>query len=65
MEPGDLTVVVSESSDLAYNVGGFRMVLDNPDGKVEFDMKCTVIWRESDGAWKVAVNSCRSGLALT
>ena len=60
MEPGELPVVVSQSLDLAYNVGNLKMVLDNPDGKVEFDMKSTAIWRKIDGTWKITVNSWSS-----
>ena len=60
MEPGELTVFVSESSDLAYNVGSLKMVLDNPDGKVDLDMKCTAIWRKISGEWRIALNSWSS-----
>ena len=60
MEPGELTVFVSESQDLACNFGDLRMVVDNPDGKVEFDMKSMVVWRKIGGSWKVTAASWSS-----
>ena len=57
MEPGHLTVFVSESQDLACNYGDLTVVVDSPDGKVEGAMKSMVVWRKIDGSWKVAANS--------
>ena len=57
MEPGNQTVFISESSDLAYNAGSLKLVLDNPDAKLEMDMKCTAIWRKVAGEWQVVLNS--------
>lgn len=60
MEPGELTVVVSESGDLAYNAGNLKMTLDNPQGILELDLKSTAIWRKIDGSWKIILNSWSS-----
>lgn len=57
MEPGPQTVVVGASSDLAFNAGPLRIVLDSPNGKIELDMKSAVIWRKVGGEWKIALNS--------
>lgn len=57
MEPTDQRVYVSESEDLAVNLGGLRMVLDNDDGPQELDLKCMAVWQKQDGEWKIVANT--------
>jgi uncharacterized protein (TIGR02246 family) len=49
------TVIVSESGDLAYDIGSFKMIFEGPEGQKEEPQKSTIIWRKLEGQWKVAV----------
>ena len=60
MEPGAQRVIVSQSGDLAVNFGNLRMVLDNPKGPLELDMKCLAVWRKFDGKWLIVANTWSS-----
>jgi ketosteroid isomerase-like protein len=55
MEPR--TIVVAQSGDLAYDLGGWKMIFEGPDGKTEAPGKSTIIWRKIDGEWKAVVMS--------
>ncbi len=49
------TIVVSESGDLAYDIGSFKMVIEGPEGRKEEPQKSTIVWRKLEGKWKVVV----------
>jgi ketosteroid isomerase-like protein len=51
------TVVVSQSGDLAYDVGSFKIVIPGPDGPTEERAKSLVVWQKRDGQWVAVVNT--------
>ena len=53
MEPR--TVFVSESGDLAYDFGSFKMVIEDLEGRTEVPSKNIIIWRKLEGQWKCVV----------
>ncbi len=53
MEPR--TVVVSESGDMAYDIGAFTVTVSGPGKSTEMRGKSTIVWRKRDGQWKVVV----------
>ena len=55
-------VEVSESADLAADVGVYALAFDGEGGRVEDEGKYVVVWRKVDGAWKVAADIFNSNL---
>ena len=53
MEPR--TVFVAESGDLAYDLGSFKMVIEDSEDRTEIPQKSTNIWRKLEGQWKCVV----------
>ena len=51
------TVVVSQSGDMAYDVGNFKLILPGPNGPTELRAKSLVVWQKRDGQWKAVVNT--------
>jgi ketosteroid isomerase-like protein len=52
------TVVVAKSGDIAYELGTFRVTVDDESGKsVEYSGKHLVTWEKRGGHWKVAAES--------
>jgi len=43
------TVVVSQSGDLAYDAGSFKIILAGPNGPTEERGKSLVVWQKRDG----------------
>jgi ketosteroid isomerase-like protein len=60
MKPEEQRVIVSESGDLAVNFGNLRMVLENPEGATELDLKCLAVWRRIGGEWRIVANTWSS-----
>ena len=57
---GPMTIVISESGDLAYQYGTSTAVLKGPDGEFEDPEKYLFIWEKIDGEWKVVAGSFSS-----
>ena len=57
VEPGDLTIFLSDSGDLACHLGILNFVRDEENGRFEYDYKSMVTWRKEAGQWKVVANS--------
>ena len=52
------TIVVSQSGDMAYEIGTFRVTLNDESGKpVTYTGKHLVTWGKRDGHWKVVAES--------
>jgi ketosteroid isomerase-like protein len=52
------TIVTSQSSDMAYELGTFRVTVDDATGKpVVYSGKHLVAWRKLGGHWKVVAES--------
>ncbi len=52
------TIVVVKSGDIGYELGTFRVTLDDESGKpVEYTGKHLVIWEKRGGYWKVTAES--------
>lgn len=57
------TVEVSQSGDMAYDIGTYKLAFDGEGGRrVEDAGKYVVVWRKVDGAWKVAADILNSDL---
>lgn len=51
-------IVVAKSLDIAYELGTFRVTVDEDSGKpVEYSGKHLVTWEKVGGRWKVAAES--------
>ena len=52
------TIVIAKSGDLAYELGTFRVTIDDESGKpIEYVGKHLVTWEKRGGHWKVAAES--------
>jgi ketosteroid isomerase-like protein len=52
------TIVVAKSGDIAYELGTFRVTVENDSGiPVEYSGKHLVTWEKRDGHWKVTAES--------
>jgi ketosteroid isomerase-like protein len=52
------TIVVAKSGDIAYELGTFRVKIDDESGKrVEYSGKHLVTWENRGGQWKVTAES--------
>ncbi len=51
------TVVVSQSGDMAYDIGSFKIILPAPNGATEVRAKSLVVWQKREGQWKAVVNT--------
>jgi uncharacterized protein (TIGR02246 family) len=51
------TVVVSQSGDMAYDVGNFKILLPDKNGSTDVRAKSLVVWQKRDGQWKAVVNT--------
>ena len=51
------TVVVSQSGDMAYDVGNFKIILPGPNGATGVRAKSLVVWQKREGQWKAVVNT--------
>lgn len=49
---GPMTIVVSESGDIAYHFGTSTAVFVGPDGEFEDPEKYLFVWKKIDGEWK-------------
>jgi uncharacterized protein (TIGR02246 family) len=55
------TVRVSKSGDIAYELGTFRVSINDPAGKPVVHLgKHLVTWEKRDGGWKVTAESINS-----
>ncbi|MNK53295.1 hypothetical protein D3C87_722480 [compost metagenome] len=50
------TIHVSEKGDMAYDIGAYRITMDNDQGPVEFTGKYVVIWELISGQWKAVLD---------
>jgi ketosteroid isomerase-like protein len=51
-------IIVSKSGDIAYELGTFRVTVEDESGKpVEYSGKHLVTWEKRGGRWKVAAES--------
>ena len=57
---GPMTIVVSESGDIAYQYGTSIAIFKGPDGEFEDPEKYLFVWKKIDGEWKVVVGSFSS-----
>jgi ketosteroid isomerase-like protein len=57
---GPMTIVVSESGDIAYQYGTSTAIIKGPDGEFEDPEKYLFVWKKIDGEWKVVVGSFSS-----
>jgi len=55
-------IEVSESADLAADVGAYSLAFDGEKGRVEDEGKYVVVWKKVNGAWKVAADIFNSNL---
>ena len=54
-ESGADRIVVSSESDMAYELGWYRMPFEGPEGRIHEEGKYTIVWRKVDGEWKYLV----------
>jgi len=59
---GSTFVEAAASGELAYEVGTYRLSFDGPAGRVEDRGKYVVVWKQENGAWKIAVDIFNSDL---
>jgi ketosteroid isomerase-like protein len=57
---GPMTIVVSESGDIAYQYGTSTAIIKGPDGEFEDPEKYLFVLKKIDGEWKVVVGSFSS-----
>ena len=61
---GPMTIVVSESGDIAYHFGTSIAVIEGPNGEFEDPEKYLFAWEKIDGEWKVVAGSFSSDLSM-
>ncbi|MBN2028663.1 DUF4440 domain-containing protein [bacterium] len=61
---GPMTIVVSESGDIAYQYGTSTAVIQGPDGEFEDPEKYLFVWKKIDGEWKVVAGSFSSDKSM-
>jgi len=57
---GPMTIVVSESGDIAYQYGTSTAIIKGPDGEFEDPEKYLFVWKKIDGEWKVVAGTFSS-----
>lgn len=57
-----MRIEVSESADLASDVGSYALAVDGEGGRVRDQGKYVVVWKKVNGAWKVLVDIFNSNL---
>ena len=57
-------IEVSSSGDMAYDYGWYTFAFDTETGRVEDKGKYIVVWKNVDGAWKVAADIFNTNLPL-
>ncbi len=55
-------IEVSESGDLAYDVGTYALGFDSDSGRVNDRGKYVVVWKKVEGEWKAAADIFNSNL---
>ncbi len=55
-------IEVSESADLASDVGTYALAFDSDGGRIEDQGKYVVVWKKVSGAWKVLADIFNSNL---
>lgn len=59
---GATRIEVSESGDLAYDVGSYALGFDSESGRVNDNGKYVVVWKKVDGEWKAVVDIFNTNL---
>jgi uncharacterized protein (TIGR02246 family) len=59
---GATRIEVSESGDLAYDVGIYALGFDSESGRVNDNGKYVVVWKKVEGEWKAAADIFNSNL---
>jgi uncharacterized protein (TIGR02246 family) len=59
---GATRIEVSESGDLAYDVGTYALGFDSDAGRVNDHGKYVVVWKKVDGKWQAAADIFNSNL---
>jgi uncharacterized protein (TIGR02246 family) len=59
---GATRIEVSESGDLAYDVGTYALGFDSESGRVNDHGKYVVVWKKVEGEWKAAADIFNSNL---
>lgn len=54
---GQRSVQVAASGELAFDIGPWKIVFEDSEGRTEAPGKSTLVWRKSNGAWKIVVMS--------
>ena len=57
-------IEISSSADMAYDYGWYTFGFDTENGRVEDKGKYIVVWKNVNGAWKVAVDIFNTDLPL-
>ena len=57
---GPMTIVVSESGDMAYQFGTSVVVFEGPDGEYEDPEKYLFAWEKMGGEWKAVAGAFSS-----
>ena len=60
---GPMTIVVSESGDVAYHFGTSTAVFVGPDGEFDDPEKYLFVWKKIDGEWKAVAAAFSSDQA--
>jgi uncharacterized protein (TIGR02246 family) len=55
-------IEVSESADLASDVGTYSLAFDGEGGRVRDQGKYVVVWKKENGAWKILADIFNSNL---
>jgi ketosteroid isomerase-like protein len=50
------TIHVSEKGDMAYDIGSYRITMENDQGPATFTGKYVVVWELIDGQWKAVLD---------
>ena len=59
---GATRIEVSESGDLAYDVGTYALGFDSESGRVNDNGKYVVVWKKVGGEWKAVADIFNSNL---
>lgn len=49
-------IQVSQSGDIAYDIGAYHFGVDSPAGRVQDEGKYVVVWRKIGGQWRVVAD---------
>ena len=61
---GPMTIVVSNSRDVAYHFGTSTAVFEGPDGEFEDPEKYLFVWKKIDGEWKAVAGAFSSDQSM-